>query len=404
MSPTTAQLVVRFGEPFLARYLAEHGTASPLGLWLLLALVAPLADGPARAELEDVLGTDADDAARRAGELVAGPHPAVASALAVWAQQALLDRDRFDAWAAALPPAAEAGPVPSRADADRWVAAHTNDLVRSFPVRVDAATALVLVSALATRVSWLEPFDEVGAARLGGEFGARVTTALQASPGRHESYLAQTQAAGLVGVQVAGSSDGLRVFSVIAAPEVAPADVHGAAGEIAQGLARRASLFDVPLGPGHAWEVTEAAEQGHGGPALRESVGAVLPAWDAESSLDLAGAEGMAAAFATLGRLLRPEYRPGRFQARQVTVAAFSREGFEAASVTAVAMRAGSAPEPVVVRHRRATIRFQRPYAVLAVATGSVPDVARGWGSVDLGVPAWEGVPVFGAWVARPRP
>lgn len=404
-SPSTAQLVSRFAAPFHGRYLSGHGAASPLGLWLLLALVAPLADGPSRAELERVLGTDAADAARRAGELVATPHPAVASALAVWAREELLVRDLFDAWARELPAVVEAGPVPTNAEADRWAAAHTKDLIRTFPVVLRPTTALVLASALATKVTWAEPFDEVPALFLGGEFGPAVRTALRATSDRHEVFLADTDAAGLVGVQVSGSVDGLRVVSVIADPTVPAADVHGAAGQVAKGGARPVGLFDLPLGEGHAWEVTEETQEGFGPPQL-ESVDAVLPAWRAESRLDISGADGMAAAFATLEGLLRPEYRPAAFDARQVAVASFSREGFEAAAVTGLAMRATGVPERRTVRHRRATVRFNRPYAVLALAAGSAPDLAQGWGTVDLGVPAWDGVPVFGAWVGKvePRP
>ena len=401
-SPSTAQLVSRFAEPFHARYLTEHGTASPLGLWLLLALLAPLADGSSRAELERVLGTDAADASRRAAELVGTPHPAVAAAVAVWAEKSYLDPALFDAWARTLPAAAEVGPVPTPAEADAWAAARTKNLIEKFPVEIDDITALVLASALATRVTWVTPFEEVPGAVLGGELGTGL--ALRAPADSHESYLAETSTAGLVGVQVAGSVDGLRVISVIAAPDVAPADVHRAAAEVARGDARRVGLFDLPLGAAHAWDVTERTEKSMGGRAQKESVDAVLPAWEAATTLDLAGTDGMPAAFRALEGLLRPECRPGVFEARQVTVAAFSREGFEAASVTAIAMRVGSVPEQIVVRHRRATIRFQRPYAVLALAAESVPDVERGWGSVELGAPAWDGVPVFGAWVTRAAP
>ena len=30
---------------------------------------------------------------------------------------------------------------------------------------------------------------------------------------------------------------------------------------------------------------------------------------------------------------------------------------------------------------------------------GRVPDAERAWDTVDLGVPQWDGVPVFSAWV-----
>jgi hypothetical protein len=408
-SPSTSSLVRGFAHRFDATHLAEHGVGSPLGLWLLLALLAPASTGDARVDLERVLGTDADDAAQRAALLLDGPHPAVSSAVAVWSDELAVSGDGFDAWVASLPRSAQTGPVPSQEAADRWAAEHTQDLIRSFPVSLDPRVVLVLASALATKVTWTVPFDEVPAGDLGGAFGARVTSALASSAtGLHDQFLARTEAAGLVGALVARSGDGLVVTSVIAEPAVATAAVHAAAHEVAalvhgdpRAGASRVSLFDLPLGPGHAWEVREVVEERFGGSPTSEVVDAVAPAWAISSRHDLSAGEGVGAAFDVLGSFLDPIAEPATFEAVQSAVAAFSREGFEAAAVTAFAVRAGGVPSPVEVRERSATIRFNRPFAVVATATGRVPDVERGWGERDLGVPHWEGVPVFGAWVGR---
>lgn len=402
MAPATAaDLVGRYARSFNATHLGAHGSASPLGLWLLLALVAPAAQGANRAGLEEVLGTGADEAAAAAAELLGRPHPAVAAAVAVWARRTLLDAGAFDRWAAALPAGVETGDVPGRADADRWASGRTAGLVGRFPAEPGPGTAVVLASAVATRVSWADPFDEADAAELGGEFGSLAASALRAPPS-HRRFLARTAAAGVVGVHAAESADGLLVVSVIAAPDVEPPAVHRAAAEAASAVvggaepqAERLSLFDVPPGEGHAWTMAEREVLGPGAPA--EVVDALVVAWSAESHHDLLATAGVPEATATLERFLAPAGRPGSFEARQVAVASYGREGFEAAAVTVLHMRATGAVSggPVVQRH--AILRFNRPYAVLAVARSESFDGDRVAG------PAWDGLGVFSAWVASPE-
>ena len=73
------------------------------------------------------------------------------------------------------------------------------------------------------------------------------------------------------------------------------------------------SLYDVPEGPGHAWDVVESQEVGYSGSGAEEALDAVLPAWSASTEHVLDGAEGVPEAFATLETFLRPQARPGRF-------------------------------------------------------------------------------------------
>ena len=79
-------------------------------------------------------------------------------------------------------------------------------------------------------------------------------------------------------------------------------------------------------------------------------------------------------------------------------MARYHRFGFEAAAVTAMALRASAvAPGRKLAVVREATLRFARPYAVVAVARD------RSWSTDQQKWTAgpWHGVPVFCAWVDR---
>ncbi|MDR3068434.1 MAG: hypothetical protein LBU50_02910, partial [Cellulomonas sp.] len=121
---STADLVAGFTAGFAQRTLTEHGVVSGLGVWLLLALLAPDAPAPARTVLEETLGTDAPDAAARAAALLDQAHPAVAQAGAVWARRVRAP-PAFERGAAGLPTAVARGAMPTQAEADAWTAEQT---------------------------------------------------------------------------------------------------------------------------------------------------------------------------------------------------------------------------------------------------------------------------------------
>ncbi|MBX8688511.1 hypothetical protein GO011_13830 [Mycobacterium sp. 20091114027_K0903767] len=382
------EIVSAYAARFNRSALGDHAVASPLGLWLLLALVGPASSGASRGDLEVVLGTTVDDAAARAGALLRDPHPAVSALTAVW------DRElgpAFENWVRTLPEVVERGPIPDQARADAWAQARTNGLIAEFPLQLDELTRLVLASALATDIGWAQPLGTT--TELGGPFGDRIGVALMFRDGIQ--LVVDTDAAGLVAVAAPPSSSALDVFSVIAAPEVAAHDVDTAAHQVAAMLrgdgrtARRVPVDD--LVDGHAWTVTERRERRIGGPDVHAEWTSVLPAWSASSDHDLAAAPGVAPVFETLRGFARPEDLPVEFEARQSAVASYTREGFKAAAVTAVGMRAGSVPRFHEVVVKRIEIRFNRPFAVLACADRNV------------GPETWRGVPVFSAWVTEPQ-
>ncbi|TDC78619.1 hypothetical protein E1193_20430 [Micromonospora sp. KC606] len=391
----------------LARYAARlhagigdrHHVASPLGAWLLLALAAPAATGGVRAELEDALGVDAATAADLAATLVDAPHPLVPSATAVW-HRAGFDPAPLANWRATLPRRTETGPLPDQAGLDAWARENTLGLIDRFPLTVSPRVLLALASALATRISWADPFDLVPGTALGATspWAGRLGQVLRAPKHGHRAWIAPTGPAGDVAVHAASAvtSDdaGLVVVSVAADPTVGPAAVLAAAYEMSAAAVddaaptERRSLFDLPLGDGPAWSLREEPVHTFAPGGREERHSAVLPCWSASDEHDLAAATlGFPAVARGLGGLLGMAELG--VEVRQAAMARYGRYGFEAAAVTG-AFALMSMPPPGVARI--AELRFGHPYAVVAVAVDR-----RG------GTGPWHGVPVFSAWVADPE-
>ena len=208
-SISTTELVAQYSQGFNDAVLTSHGVASALGLWVLLALIAPDAQGDDRKALEVALGTTAEDAARRATELLESPHPALASATALWFNPDYLN-ERFSQFSVDVPEVLTQGPMPDQAAADAWASEHTYGLIKKFPVVVQPLTAVVLASALATKANWVVPFYDEDIKSLGGEFADQTAAALRA-PEAHWISIIRTEAAGLVGVHSAYTTEGLLV-------------------------------------------------------------------------------------------------------------------------------------------------------------------------------------------------
>ncbi len=376
-----------------------HHVASPLGAWLVLALAGPASSGDDLVTLEEVLGCDVGSAADAAAGLLANPHPLVASAAAVWTGGGAPLSAGFERWRDALPPEVTRGPIPDQAGLDAWAREHTFGLIEKFPVRRTSDLYLVLATALATKVSWQTPFELAPAADLGAgsSWSGEVSHVLRApsldhgpAPG-HTQFIAVSEEAGDVAVHAASAEHGLLVVSVAADPAVAAGDVLAAAHRVGCALAvgaqvRQRRLADLPLGPGPAWVLREQRSS-----AVRDTCTAVLPAWQARSSHDL---RSPVLGFQAAKNALAPGGDP--WQARQAAMASYTRYGFEAAAVTAMAVRAAMI---LPAQHRVADLRFAHPYAVVAVATEGNEAAAPPTGVRHT---PWHGLPVFSAWVSQP--
>ena len=372
---------------------ARHHVASPLGAWLLLALAAPASTGADRDKLTEVLGCETGTAAQAAAALLANPHPVVASAAAFWTSGEAELSPGSARWRGGLPREVTVGDFPGQAGLDRWVREHTFGLIDKFPIS-DDSLYLVLASALATKVSWTVPFELAPGDSLGGAslWATRLRQVLRTPrQGGHAQYIAVTHDAGDVIVHAAYAIGGLLVVSVAAAPEVPASTVLSVAHRIGiqqatgQSVQRR-DLSDLQLGEGPLWLLREVT-------AATDACIAVLPAWSATSSHDLADPS---LGFAAAKNAIAPV--PDPWQARQSAMARYSRTGFEAAAATAIGVALAAR---VPARRREAELRFAHPYAAIAITTD--PDRAGQDARGPAGHGPWHGLPVFSAWVSEPE-
>ena len=373
---------------------------SPLGVWLLLAACASAAEEPERAELEGALGCSPAEAISLLRAFMEDPPAALCAAIAVWFR-AGGSATRIREWSAALPQTVETRRLPTAEAADEWARRHTLGMIEQFPIAIDEFTQLVLASALATKVTWQEPFEVVGSAPYLQSTpweGVVKDLLYDASPQR-PSMLTTTTAAGVVAVHAAIAKDDVVVLSVSADPGFSRQSVMQAAHEVAalstrgSSGAQQCSLYDLPPGRGHSWNIVEREIRWPPGRSAERIGPTVLPAWDAFGKLDLSLSDvfGANAALAALSKLMGDSVPGTSGTARQSVVASYGRYGFAASAVTAFGMPTalpdfGDDEEGV---ERVAYLYFDHPYAVVALA---------GAGHRSK----WTGLPLFSAWVASP--
>lgn len=380
--------VARYASRFHPLLAGGHRVASPLGAWLLLALIAPAAEARLRDALAEILACDVDEAFAAASDLLQHPHAEVALGSAIWHSPTVETLRLLDLVRSLAPPA-DSGPVPSQAAANAWARERTGGLIEQFPLELTDVVVL-LATAIAAKVSWEVPFELCGPDDLllpaDEAFAGRPMLGNGAEPewcGFVESDV------GLVAGFSARSQGGLVVTSVVADPAAEPAAVLDATHRIAIAVAageppKARSLFDLPLGDGPAWRISEARVSSPGD----ERYEARLPAWEGQSDHDLLAAAdvGFGEAVSLIFSLLPPASYLA--DARQSAIARYTREGFEAAAITSVGVRA-SAMWADQHDRRTARIEFTRPHAVVAATEGDGH---------------WDGLPVFAAWVAQAVP
>ncbi|MGK8523071.1 serpin family protein [Nocardia asteroides] len=359
-----------------ARWCATLGerdfVVSGAGVWPLLALLASAADGPAREELSAAIGVPAADGRDEALRLLRDlEHAEAASAaLGVWVRQ---DLPLHQAWSQALPEGVLAR-LTGQAELDSWAARHTAGLIERFPLTVDPGTLLVLATALVAKTRWHVPF-EVG------------TLAPRQGPwqGHHGPGLTRASA----DLANAAILDAPEPVTRVVVEGVADLDVHLLLGTGTPGAVLGAGLAalsgtvairtDLPIGtegPGLTVR-TEQVLSATGQLRIR------LPPFEVRSTHDLLDGSGLfglaAATDCTHGHF--PAMSPFPLcvgQGAQEVLARFSHEGFEAAAVTAFALRAAAA----ALRHHHApvvSVTFDRPFGFLAVHRPTGLAVVAGW-------------------------
>ncbi len=386
-----------------ARWALTHrrgnNALSGVGCWILLAMLASGAGGPARSELETALGLPADvalEAASAVSDLL-DTMTAVQVAVRIWAR-VVLDPE----WTDGLPPGTIGqltdDPEADQDAIDRWMSEVTDGQLRELPLQVSEESLLLLASALTVGTDWLEPFDTAGSFDWGPWADQPVTRLVSTTDDLDRLQVVETGPGPLTVVRVPGE-DQIDVFLVRGGAGTDPSAVLAAGiGAVADSRADRrgttaSGLPEGEPGPGVRIETISADV-----PGTTLSVETAAFAIRADHDLlDDAHVFGLdTATDRSRGHFPGISARPLAVgQARQSVGVEFSELGFRATALTAVDVMTGSARPGPTEDHevRRVRVSFDRPFGFVAVHRPSSLVLTAGW--VDR--------PLSNARTGRPR-
>ncbi|MEU8898852.1 serpin family protein [Nocardia sp. NPDC048505] len=357
---------------------------SGVGVWPLLGILADAAGGPARSELERAIRIPAGQAKAAALEVLAvlEDSAAVAAALGVWARADLPLRSE---WVRGLPEGV-VRQLGGQEVLDAWARERTGGMIEKFPLRLTAATVLVLATALFAETGWRTPFQPARLAIRSGPWAGRDDIALlRHSPDAHAVAILDAEAP-VTRIVVEGDND---------------LDVHlllgGAAGEVlSAGLGALGGSVpvrtDLPVGT----EAPGLIVRTETGVDAQDQLRILMPPFDIRSTHDLlAQPEVFGLRAATTSELDNfPAISPIPLflsQGKQDALAQFSARGFKAAAVTAFAVSPGGMPPPRTHETRLFDCVLDRPFGFLAVHRPTALALAAGWLATAPAAPAQPG-------------
>ncbi|MGW2559774.1 serpin family protein [Streptomyces sp. NPDC001514] len=347
---------------------------SPAGLWLALGAVAAGARGETAEELRGLLGVAGEQAAEAvtgvARELAVSD--ALGVATRVWSRVPV-----YRAYREALPDIGFGHLGKDGQDEiDAWVKEATGGQIEKLPVRIQQDTLLALVNALALKARWQTPFEsritrDAPFTDATGAVHEVPTMHRQLRPG--DAWTAGTATV----VELRCEADAARVRFVLGAPGAGAADVLPA-----------------------AWAPREACR-----PVDAEVVSLALPRLTLRTTVDVTPqlpalgihrATSPAADFSGLS----PEPL-AISQVVQEAVIKVAELGVEAAAVTVIPLRAGSAYRP----QRAVRIAYDRPFGIVVLdGTGEVPLFAAWQATAPAGEPTPPGTPGYEGLLPPPFP
>jgi hypothetical protein len=349
-----------------ARLDAGQTVLSGVGVYPLLALLAPHAAGPAREELLAVAGEPA--------RFQLTDSPTTQLAMSAWTRHDLPLTSR---WLAAVPESMRGqltgDPGTDQPVLDGWAARHTDGMIPRMPVAVTPQTELLLASALLVVTTWAQPFREHWASPQSGPWQGRDLTGLHRRTGDLSGLRVVDSGVGPLSLLTVRGNEDVDVVLVLGGPQRGAAEVLPAAITVPP-HGRTLAPSD---GPGVTEQVVTALDDQ---PELDVSTVRFTVAAD-HDLLENADVFGLRSATnPDQGHFPGISPRPLAISAaRQSATATFGAEGFRAAAVTAIAMRAGSAPPRPTKQKRLVRVAFDRPFGFLAVHRRTGLVLVAGW-------------------------
>lgn len=361
---------------------------SPLGAWLLGGMTTANDAGSYSPEtvefIEKTFGLTISEAFAAVEKLLATVPSSLTATAAAWVDERA-GKKELSTWLTAVD---EAGvetstTVPDKKFLDEWVKRESLGLIKEFPFTPDSGTFIILATIIACKVTWFTPFESIPTPE---KLSLWDTAEVLQSRTNHPGVILHNNK--VYGVHIA-AAPGMNVVSVIGEESEPAEEVLLTAMEIAADLSlvEKQSLQSISPQSGGFWSKHVEERTGYR-VADRETITS-LPAWSASGNYKLDDVEyGISSA----GEVVRKCFLQETIQETvQVAVARFNRYGFEAAALTTSRVGSVSMPRLETKEVTVTTVDFSHPYAVVAVPQLRMSDNDS----------AWEGLPLFTAWVVE---
>lgn len=314
---------------------------SPLGSWLLLASIASsldLGNNPAlKSKTEDCLHMSMEDTAE-AVHFILDTYPALNYVSQAWTTADLSSLPAVQQWVKANTLVPYEGEIPSQKQIDEWASTNTNDLIKEFPAEMTDATLVVIANIIYSKLAWKTKFRPVPAE--GGMTLWGVNTILNATATRDVTFWKnESDVFAFYKVKAAGDDKEFVSLITCLSREATPLELMESLNNknsMTHVFPDEKMLLDLANGMYRVKEV----KRGTSSTVIEVNV----PAWDASSQHKLL--DNSALGYQELTEAFSANSTTSfTADAKQIAVAKFDKDGFEAAALTALVMARCAMPQ-----------------------------------------------------------
>jgi serine protease inhibitor len=334
---------------------------SPLGSWLLLASVASslkLEHNPElKARLEKCLHMSIEDTDVAVREILA-TYPALNYVSQAWTTPDLGSLPAVQKWVEANTLIPHEGSIPSQKEIDEWASTNTNDLIKEFPAAMTGDTMLVIANIIYSKLAWKTKFAAIPATEAMSAWD--VKTILQATATRDVAFYKNqdNDVFALYEVKASGENKESVVLLTCLSKDMEPLQLMNSLDSVSS---MEPLLPNDELLLSFSEDMYKVKEVKEGSSPIVVEIS--VPAWDASSEHELFKNDALG--YSEVIEAFN-EDSAGSFaaEAKQVAVAKFDKDGFEAAALTTMLM--ARCAMPMRMTQTVYELNFSKPFAFVS--------------------------------------
>lgn len=340
---------------------------SPLGSWLLLASIASSLDldsDPAlKARLEKCLHMSVEETKDAVLEILA-KYPALNYIAQAWSAPDLRTLPAVQKWVETNTLIPYDGAIPSQKQVNEWASTNTNDLIKEFPAQMSNDTMLVVANIIYSKLTWKTKFEAVSAPEMMAGWETKNT--LHATATRDVRFYSDENNDVFAIYEVKASGKNKESVSLVTclSKDATPAQLMECLNKV-DSLEALHPEDERLLNLSDGMYKVKEVKHGQSPTVIEVNV----PAWEAESQHALL--ENSALGYQEVIQAFNEGATESlSSEVKQVAVAKFNKDGFEAAALTSMMMSRSAMPRVMVQTVYE--LNFSKPF-VFASYTDQLP-------------------------------